>query len=163
MQIIIGGNNDDDNNNKNNVKTYRDLQQEATLIDCHRLAKEKEKEERRVTWGIPKVFTSHDEYDEANLASGAVDGILVLPPPGADVKRKPLYLVANMEDHGDPEALADVLVAHSRKEGRGVVNVKKQSHCPTHTHTHTHTHRSSLKQQQQMYHLALHANLQQSK
>ena len=126
------------NSRKNNVKTYRDLQQEATLIDCHRLAKEKEKEERRVTWGIPKVFTSHDEYDEANLASGAVDGILVLPPPGADVKRKPLYLVANMEDHGDPEALANVLLAHSRKEGRGVVNVKKQSHCPTHVHSHTH-------------------------
>ena len=32
-------------------------------------------------------------------------------------------LVANMEDHGDPEALAEVLAAHSRKEGRGVVNV----------------------------------------
>jgi len=86
------------------------------FLNHHRRKQQQQKQRRR----IPKVFTSsHDEYDDANLASGAVDGILVLPPPGAE----PLYLVANMEDHGDPEALAEVLAAHSRKEGRGVVNV----------------------------------------
>ena len=107
---------------KHQGRTYRELRDDAKIFDCNKLAEEP-KNKRMVTWGIPKVFTSHDECD----ADGKhVDGVLVLPPGS----KQPIYLVANMDENTSPSklatALTDVLLAHSRPEEERKSEVQKK-------------------------------------
>ena len=106
---------------KQKSSTFRELKQNAATVDCNKLAKD-DGLNRKVTWGIPRVFTSRDECD----ADGRnVDGVLVLPPGSA----QPIYLVANMDEKTSPSklaaALTDVLLAHSRPERERKADLKE--------------------------------------
>ena len=113
---------DDKPSGNDDGKTFHELRDNARVVNCNKLVDNDDYREKAISWGIPRVFTSRDECD----ADGKhVDGVLVLPPGG----KKPIYLVANIDENTSPSkvasALTDVLLAHSRPDAERLMEQEK--------------------------------------